>query len=154
MKFFLVLVFSLFVTGIYAQDKDIKVDSLSFCGYKYVVPGGCVAESEYQVKCDNYRMVWLYMPKEMLPSMPDNLIDKMAKEMKGFKKEKISCYILAEKAEGYKITFKNKKERLHQVIVYGVVNKQPVMIQLALDKEPKRNNDLPIFPGSIISFEK
>ena len=127
-----------------------KVDSLSFCRNRYAVPQGCVAESEYQVECDNYSIVWLYMKEEMLTAMPDQFIDQMAVQMKKFKKTPITCYLLGKEVKGYKISFKGDKGTRHQLIAYGTANGQPVMVQLSLNEEPKTNDDIPQFPRQII----
>jgi hypothetical protein len=127
---------------------------LTFCFNKYKVPNGCTAESEYQIKGDNYSMVWLYMTEQMLQSMPDQFVNQMAGQMKKFKKETITCYLLDEEVKSYKISYKKDNGIGYQLIAYGVVNGQPVLVQLSLDNEPKTNEDIPDFPRQIIRLTK
>lgn len=137
-----------------AFGQTSKIDSLTFCFNKYKVPTGCVAESEYQVKCDNYSMVWLYMNEQMLQYMPDQFINQLAGQMKKFKKEPVTCYLLDKEVKGYKISFKTDKGTDYQLIAYGIANGQPVLVQLSLDAEPKTNDNIPDFPKQIIRLKK
>ncbi len=153
MRHFFIALFILVGTNSFGQTST-KIDSLTFCFIKYKVPTGCTAESEYQVKCDNYSIVWLYMNDQMLQVMPDQFVNQMAGQMKKFKKEPITCYLLDKEVKGYKISFKKDKGTGYQLIAYGVANGQPVLVQLALDNEPKTNDDIPNFPRQIIRLTK
>ena len=141
--------------SILAYGQTVKqVDSLTFCQYKYAVPEECKAESEYQVKCTNYSIVWLYMTEQMLQFMPDQFVNQLENQSKMFKKETIFCYLLDQEVKGYKISFKKDKVTRYQLIAYGTVNNQPVLVQLSLDNEPKVNEDIPAFPRQIIRLSK
>ena len=94
------------------------------------------------------------MNDQMLQVMPDQFVNQMAGQMKKFKKEPITCYLLDKEVKGYKISFKKDKVIGYQLIAYGVANGQPVLVQLSLDKEPKTNDDIPIFPRQIIRLTK
>ncbi len=153
MRHFFIALFILGGTTSFGQTST-KIDSLTFCITKYKVPSGCTAESEYQVKCDNYSIVWLYMNEQMLQVMPDQFVNQMAGQMKKFKKEPITCYLLDKEVKGYKISFKKDNGTGYQVIAYGVANGQPVLVQLALDNDPKTNDDIPNFPRQIIRLTK
>lgn len=153
MRQFFSALFILFAATSFGQTST-KVDSLTFCFYKYKVPSGCTAESEYQVKCDNYSIGWLYMTEQMLQSMPDQLVSQLSGQMKKFKKEAITCYLLDKEVKGYKISFKKDNGTGYQLIAYGIVNGQPVLVQLSLDNEPKTNDDISDFPRQIIKLTK
>lgn len=150
----LALVVGLLLTTASFGQTSSKVDSLTFCFNKYKVPTGCIAKSEYQIKCDNYSMVWLYLDEQMLQYMPDQFINQLEGQTKKFKKESITCYLLDKEVKGYKISFKNGKGTGHQLIAYGTANGQPVLVQLSLGVEPKTNDNIPEFPGQIIRLTK
>jgi hypothetical protein len=152
MRYLFIALFIL--VSIFSFGQTSNIDSLTFCNTKYKVPTACSAESEYQITCDKYSIVWLYMNEQMLNFMPDQFISQMAGQMKNFKKEPISCYLLDNDAKGYKISFKKGKKIGYQLIAYGIVNGQPVFVQLSLDKEPKSNDDIPSFPRQIIRLTK
>ena len=153
MRKFLTALFFVSSAASFGQTTN-QVDSLTFCFNKYKVPAGCLAESEYQVKCDNYSIVWLYMNEQMLQSMPDQFVSQLSGQMKKFKKESIICYLLDKEVKGYKISFKNDNGTAYQLIAYGDVNGQPVLVQLSLNNEPKTNQDIPDFPRQIIRLTK
>jgi hypothetical protein len=146
--------FFVLIGAISFGQTSTKIDSLTFCFNKYKVPTGCAAESEYQIKCDNYSMVWLYMNEQMLQVMPDQFVNQMPGQLKKFKKEPITCYLLDKEVKGYKISFKTDNGTGHQLIAYGVANGQPVLVQLSLDNEPKTNDNIPDFPKQIIRLTK
>ena len=131
-----------------------KIDSLTFCFIKYKVPAGCSAETEYQIKCDSYSLVWLYMDKQMLQVTCNQLVNQMSGQMKKFKKEAITCYLLDKRVKAYKISFTKENGKGYQLITYGVVNGQPVLVQLSLENKPRTNNDIPDFPKQIIRLTR
>ena len=129
-------------------------DSVTFCKKRLKVPTGCSAESEYQVKCDHYSMTWLYMTAEMMQTMPDQFINKLASRLKGFRKEPVTCFLLGSEAKGYKIRYNTGSQTGFQLVAYGVANEQPVLFQLVLDREPQSIDDIPDLALEIISFNK
>ena len=153
MRQILTYVSILLATTTFGQTPS-KIDTLTFCFNKYKVPTGCTAQSEYQVKCNNYSIVWLYMTEPMLQSVPEQFISQMAGQMKKFKKEPITCYLLDNEVKGYRISFKKDNGAAYQLIAYGIANGQPVLVQLSLDSEPKSNEDIPEFPRQIIRLTK
>ena len=94
------------------------------------------------------------MNEQMLQSMPDQFVNQMSGQMKKFKKEPITCYMLDKEVKGYKIIFKKDNGTGYQLIAYGVANGQPVLVQLSLNNEPKTNDDIPEFPRQIIRLTK
>ena len=153
MKLFFLLISCFFSTAVLAQETN-GPDSLSFCFKQFKVPEGCSAQSEYQVSCDNYSMVWLYLTESMLGIVPDQFVGQMTAQVKVLKKEPITCYLLDNEAKGYLISFKKGDGTAYQLIVWGIANHQPVLVQLILAKEPKRNEDIPSFPAHIIRLTK
>ena len=153
MPHFIIALLLIISTSSFGQDTK-QIDSLTFCSNKYKVPVNCTAESEYQIQCKDYSMMWLYMNGQMLQFMPDQFVNQMEGQLKKFKKQSITCYLLDTQVKGYKISFKKDNGTGHQLIAYGEVNGQPVLVQLSLDKEPKSNDDIPDFPRQIIRLSK
>ena len=153
MKLLLPFLLSFFPISLFGQTTT-QTDSLNFCFTKYKVPEGCNAEVEYQVSCDNYSMIWLYMNEKMLATTSGMYVDQLTTQVKVLKKDTITCYLLNEKVKGYRISFKKGTGTDYQLIVYGIANHQPVLVQLILDKEPKKNEDIPEFPRQIIRLTK
>lgn len=153
MKHTFTLLFFLTVLTAFGQANE-QVEKLNFCNQELDVPASCVAESPYQLQCDNYSIQWLYMNEEMLKAMPEQFVAQLSGQMKKFKKEPITCFLLDSEAKGYKISFKTDTGIAHQIIAYGTANNQPVLVQLSLDKEPKSNEDIPAVPRQIVRLTK
>ncbi|HET7001786.1 MAG TPA: hypothetical protein VFI33_10770 [Puia sp.] len=153
MKQILFFSFLFIFTNSFAQT-PFNGDTVNFCFIKYKVPEGCKATSEYQVKCDQYSMTWIYLTPQIFQTMPDQVINQMAGQMKKFKKEPVTCYLLGNPVKGYKISYKTDEGTGHQLIASGMANEQLVLVQLSLDREPKTDDDIPAFPRQIIRLSK
>jgi hypothetical protein len=155
MKYLLIIFIFITAISISGQAKK-EVTQLSFASKEFKVPEGCKAQSQYQVQCTDYTMLWLYMNDEMLKTMPDQAVNQLSSQLKDFKKKAITAYLLGEEVKAYKISFKNENtgKTGYQIVAYGVTNGQPVLVQLSLNKEPKADDDLPEFPKQIIRLSK
>ncbi|MCX6290820.1 MAG: hypothetical protein NT126_03560 [Bacteroidetes bacterium] len=153
MKNLLIIILLTLAVHVSAQEQK-QIDSLSFCKHKYLLPAGCKAESEYQLECDEYSMQWLYMNDAMLKTMPDHVVAQLQEQMRNFTKEPITPSLLDNKVMGYKVSYRVNNVTLYQIIAYGVVNAQPVLLQLTLKKDPLTNNSLPEFVRQIVKLGK
>jgi hypothetical protein len=153
MKQLLIFSFLFIVTTSFAQTPD-KGDTVNFCFIKYKIPEGCTATSVYQVKCDDYSMSWIYLTPQTFQTMPEQVINQMAGQLKKFKKEPVTCYLLGTPVKGYKISFKTDQGTSHQLMAWGLANEQLVLVQLSLDREPKTDDDIPAFPRQMIRLSK
>jgi hypothetical protein len=153
MKQFLIISFLIITANSFAQNPG-KEDTISFCFIKYKIPAGCKASSEYQVTCNDYSMTWIYLTPQTFQTMPDQIINQMAGQMKKFKKEPVTCYLLDNQVKGYKISFKTDQGTSYQLMAYGLANEQLVLVQLSLNKEPKTDEDIPPFPRQMIRLSK
>jgi hypothetical protein len=153
MKKLLVLTLLVVTAKSYAQMAE-KGDTINFCFIKYKIPAGCKAVSEYQVKCDDYSMSWIYLTPQNFQSTPDQIISQLSAQTKKFKKEPVTCYLLNNQVKGYRLSFKTDQGISHQLMAWGLANEQLVLVQLSLNKEPQTDGDIPSFPGQIIRFSK
>jgi len=152
MKPFLLILF--FFVAANAVGQTNKRDTVTFCYIKYPVPAGCTAEPNSSVKCDGWKLSWIYLNDEMLKTVPDQLVNQMAGQLKKFRKEDITCYLLFNPAKGYKLSYKGEDGTVYQLIAYGIANEQPVIVQLSLNKEPQSNDDIPEFARQMIRLTR
>ncbi len=152
MKSFLFILF--LVVAANAVGQTDKRDTVTFCYIKYPVPAGCTSEPNSSVKCDGWKLSWIYLSAEMLQTVPEQLVNQMAGQLKKFKKEAITCYLLYNPAKGYRLSYKTGDGTAYQMIAYGIANEQPVILQLSLTKEPKSNEDIPEFARQMIRLTK
>ena len=111
MKQFLIFSFFFISAASFAQAPG-NGDTVNFCFIKYKIPAGCKAVSEYQVKCDDYSMSWIYLTPQIFQTLPDQMINQMAGQLKKFRKEPVTCYLLDNPVKGYKISFKTDQGTL------------------------------------------
>ena len=152
-----ILINLLFMAAVSVNGQTNKeVSLLKFGSQEFTVPAGCKALSEHQVQCDHYTLGWFYMNKVMLKTAPEEFVNDLSGDLKDFKKQPISVFLYGEEVKGYKISFKNEATQKtgYQIIAYGIVNNQAVLVQLMLDNEPRTNDDLPDLPKRIIKLAK
>lgn len=152
-----ILINLLFMAAVSVNGQTNKeVSLLKFGSQEFTVPAGCKALSEHQVQCDRYTLRWFSMNKVMLKTAPEEFVDDLSEDLKDFKKQPISVHLYGEEVKGYKISSKNEatQKTVYQIIAYGIVNNQGVLVQLMLDNEPRTNDDLPGLPKRIIKLPK
>ena len=149
----IVVTFLIFFVGSVFGQEDENVKEIDYCGKKFNVPDNCTARSAYELSCNDYVIQWLYMNEQMLQTMPAQFINQLKNKVKKMKKEPVQCVSMGYPLEGYKITYKNKRQPLYKIIAYGPVNGQPVMILLTMEKDPVSNEQLPEFVRQIIQLE-
>jgi hypothetical protein len=150
----LLILFLLVIAGSAFGQETKQTDTLSFCGKTFKIPDGCKAESAYQLECDTFSIQWLYMNDAMLKTMPDRVVAQLEEQMKDFKKEPFTPYLSGTKVMGYKVSYKVNSNPVYQIIAYGVVNSQPVLLQLTQKNEPKTNASIPEFARQIVRLTK
>jgi hypothetical protein len=126
-----------------------RVTELNFCGKKLPVPTGCRAQSAKKVTCDDYRLEWWYVKASTLNAMAEQLIQQREREM-NWKREEIACYLLNHKTTGYRLRTRHSAEAEYLLITSGIIDRQPVIVTLTLNKEPRSTTDLPRFVRQII----
>lgn len=151
MKQILVLII-LAATHIANGQAAKQYDSLILLNHIYKTPTGCTAKTAYQLKCDNYSIQWFYMSDGIMKVLPDTIVSQLERQKSAFHKEMIKPYILDQEVKGYKISYESEGRKQYQILAYGIVNEQPILVQLSLNNEPKNNDDIPEFGRQIIKL--
>ena len=118
--------------------------TIDFCFRKFEIPADCSKTGNFEVKRKDFEFSWVYVSDDNLLFASNGLLKKL-ETYKDFNKQKISCFILNKKVNGYKVSFKRGNETVYQIIAYGIIHDQPVMVQLGLKREPITNADIPDF---------
>ncbi|SMB98984.1 hypothetical protein SAMN00120144_3788 [Hymenobacter roseosalivarius DSM 11622] len=127
--------------------------TVNFCGQNIEVAGGCASTSPYQVKCDKYEITWMYMDYAVMRTAPEEFARQMKKEHKKTDMAPFECYIAGKPAKGYKLSYMTEAGGIaYQLIVSGVASGQPVLVQLTLDIDPYKNEDIPALPRQIVQL--
>ncbi|UII26589.1 hypothetical protein LVD15_25385 [Fulvivirga maritima] len=127
-------------------------EDLTYCDMPLETPVGCNTKAS-EVTCDDYAVQWLYMNTLMLKSMPEQFISQMEDEFKKFSKQPIQASSFGYPLDGQKITYKHKGHWKYKIVAYGVVNAQPVMLNISLLNDPVNNDALPDFVQVMIQLK-
>lgn len=135
---------------VFSQEQE---EVFTLCGIELSVPIGCVADQHSQVQCEDYTLTWLYMTPEMFEQeLPEHFIKQMGEQLNNFKLAPITASMFDQPATAYKIRFKKKKGYGYQLVAYAIINQQPVLLQLVLNKPINSNKDIPETARRVLQF--
>lgn len=150
----IVYVFLIFSSiKIYAQKIE-KINELNYAGFKILVPNNCEAKSEYELlNCNNTDIQWLYLNEEMLKSVPTQFLNQFAsqsivKKVSDFKLKSFNSELI-----GKKFKLKSDGKITYRIIVSGIVNKQPLLLNIGTENDIIKNSDLNEFLLNLINVE-
>lgn len=153
MKKILLLIFTIISTIANGQEKK-QIDSLNYAHIKIAIPENCHAKSEYELlDCNGFSIQWLYLTDKMLKTVPNQFIDKFSKQPNVKSKSKITLESFGSKLNGFKFKMINSDKIFYRIIVYGIVNNQPLLLNIGTDNDIKSNSDLTDFLRKIITVE-
>ena len=154
MKNISILILLFLTLNSFAQITE-KIDSLNYAGIKIIVPEECTAKSQYELlECNGNSIQWLYLNQEMLKSVPDQIIAQFTQQQNTQKQGKIKLVSFGQELEGIKFKRKNSNKTNFTLVAYGIVNNQPLLINISTNKEISENSDLDEFLSRIIQFKK
>ena len=143
----------LFVTSVTFAQTETPALKPNFCGRDLEVPDGCASASPFQLKCDKYELMWMYMDYAVMRTAPEAFAREMKKEHKKTDMTPFECFISGKPAKGYKLSYMMEEGGVaYQLIVAGVANGQPVLVQLTLDIDPYKNEDIPPVARQIVQL--
>ena len=129
----LLLIFCLVCIGNSISQSKNEIKTLDYANIEVEIPTNCTAKSNYELlDCDGVSVQWIYLTEAMLKSAPKKLIKEFSKNTKT--KEQIEVVSFGATLKGYKFTYKNP-ENWNRIIVYGIVNKQPLILNVASEDE-------------------
>jgi len=132
MKNLLLIFCLLFISNSFSQTNE-EIKMLEYANIEIEVPDKFTAKSKYELlDCNGISVQWIYFNQEMLKSASEQVIKKYSENSKS--KEKIEVVSFGSELKGYKFTSKNS-ESWNRIIVYGTVNKQPLILNVASEDE-------------------
>lgn len=151
MKILLFTFCFLFIGNSYSQTgKNIK--TLDYANIEIEVPNKCTAKSKYELlECNGVSVQWIHITKEELSSVPEQHIKQFSKNITS--KEQIEVISFGSVLKGLKFTYKDP-EAQNRIIVYGIVNYQPLILNVASEDELIAIIDLNEFLKRIIKIKK
>jgi len=132
MKYLLIIsCFFIFSQGFSQSGKEIK--SLNFANNEIKVPENCKATSEFELSnCNGFSVQWEHLSNTNFKSAMGRWINEFSKNSKT--KTPIQVTSFGAELKGFMLTYTNP-DRQNRLIVYGTVNKQPLILSVASEDE-------------------
>ena len=155
MKFkIIVCIFLIIGTIKISAQATEKIKELNYAGIKILVPNNCEAKSEYQLlNCNHTDIQWLYFNEEMLKTVSTQILSQfgsqsIVKEESDYKLKSFNSELT-----GKKFKLKSEGKITYRIIVSGIVNKQPLLLNIGTENNITKNSDLNELLVRIISVE-
>lgn len=117
--------------GFSQSEKEFRF--LDYAGNKIEVPKNCSAISKHELlDCDGISIQWTYHDRKGMKSASERLVSKISEQCKS--KEQIEVTSFGATLKGYRFTCKQPGSQ-SRIIVYGVVNKHPLILSVASEDE-------------------
>jgi hypothetical protein len=152
MKLNITLIAFIFIClNTYSQNTIIK--KVIYANIEIEIPANYKANSEFKIENDKFSAQWLYLSKEMFEQQVQNQIIKQFEEQTQAKEISVMNFT----SNG--VMFKGKKYKLKntdlkfKVLASGIINNQPLVLNLSFKNEPKSNADLDQLMQNFIKIE-
>ena len=152
MKLNITLIAFIFIClNTYSQNTIIK--KVIYANIEIEIPANYKANSEFEIENDKFSAQWLYLSKEMFEQQVQNQI------IKQFEKQTQAKEISVMNFTSNGVMFKGKKYKLKntdlkfKVLASGIINNQPLVLNLSFKNEPKSNADLDQLMQNFIKIE-
>ena len=153
LKIIAVAVFVIGTLKVSAQETP-KIEKLDYAGNKIVVPNNCEAKSEYELlNCNNTDIQWLYLNEEMLKTVPNQFLNQFANQTIVKKRSNFKLKSFNSELIGEKFKLKSDGKVSYRIIVYGIVNKQPLLLNIRTETDLLKNSDLNELLAKLINLE-
>ncbi|HJR99829.1 MAG TPA: hypothetical protein VJ780_02735 [Flavobacterium sp.] len=150
----IISVFLIFgVNNIFSQETE-KIKELNYAGIKILVPNNCEAKSEYELlNCNNTDIQWLYLNTEMLTTIPAQFLNQFASQSTVKKESDFKLKSFNSELTGKKIQLKSDGKITYRIIVSGIINEQPLLLNIGTENNILKNSDLNELLGKFINVE-
>ncbi len=152
MKIKITLIAILFICSI-SYSQNSKVIKVNYANIEIDVPQNYIANSEYEIENDSFSAQWLYLSKEMFDQNIQNQIIKQFEDQTKAKEITEISFSSNGSIFNGKIYKINNTDLKYKVLASGIVNNQPLVLNLSFKNEPKSNRDLDMFMQNFIKFK-
>lgn len=150
----IISVFLIFGTVKISAQETEKIKELNFAGIKILVPNNCEAKSEYELlNCNNTDIQWLYLNEEMLKTVPTQFLSQYASQSIVKKENDFKLKSFNSELTGKKFKLKSDGKITYRIIVSGIINKQPLLLNIGTENDIIKNSDLNELLTKLINVE-
>ena len=151
-----IIITALLIIGILkiSAQETVKIKELNYAGIKILVPNNCEAKSEYELlNCNNIDIQWLYLNGEMLKTVPTQFLTQFASQSIVKNESNFKLKSFKSELTGKKFKLKSDGKVTYRIIVYGIVNNQPLLLNIGTENDIIKNSDLNEFLAKLINVE-
>jgi len=132
MKNLLIISCFLFITHCFSQTGE-EIKTLDFANNEIMVPENCVAQSKFELSdCNGFSVQWEHLPNDNFKSASRRWFKEYSKDTKS--RTPIDVISFGTVLKGYLFRYSNPDTQ-NRIIVYGTVNKQPLILNVASEDE-------------------
>ncbi len=124
------------ISNIFGQKAEIK--SVQYVNTEILVPGNYTAQDEYSIESDFFSAQWLYLSKEMVEQgIEKEIIRQFEDQLKYSKTSAVSFVSNGGYFTGKQYELRRGNNFKFKVLAFGVVDKQPLILNLGFKAVPK-----------------
>lgn len=156
MKFTFAFLFVLCISMTALGRSLPATDTVNICGRTLQIPDELKLIAPQQLSGVDYSITWQYISKKELEKMPEKIINSLNKKLKNVSSLPLNSYFLFIRAnKTYGFTYDGDTgSRAGEMIVFAVVNNQPVYVQIKLNTVAFENEQLPLFINRLLVLVK
>lgn len=153
MKYYLTTILIFLALTIQAQNNEM-ISEVNFAGEQIRVPENCSTDSEYAlVDCEGTSVQWLYLNEQMLGEVVEQYTIQTGAQHGVRNIGQITIRTFNSELKGDTFERKHADGISYNILASGIVNEQPLLLNIVSDKEPKDTEDLSPFLKSFIQIE-
>lgn len=127
---------------------------LTFLDEKIKVPSNCIAESPFELACEDVQMSWIYYPPKDLPDFIATNWLKVKERYPTAFKHPVEVTLYGKKAIAQKIIIRGKDQTIFQIWAYATFEEKGVFFQLVTAEDPVDTKAIPKIARKLIQIEK
>lgn len=153
MKYYLTIVVLFLSLTIQAQENEL-ITQVNFAGELIPVPEDCSTDSEYAlVDCQGTSVQWLYLNEQMLGEVVEQYTNQIGAQPGVENIGPITILTFGSELKGDTFERKYAEGVSYNILASGIVNDQPLLLNIVSDTEIKGTDDLSVFLKSFIEIE-
>ena len=130
---YLCIISCLFIFSLSFSQSGKKIKSLNYANNEIKVPENCKAASEFELSnCNGFSVQWEHLSNTNFKSAMGRWLKDHSKDNKT--KTPIQVTSFGAELRGFMLTY-NNPDRQNRLVVYGTVNKQPLILSVASEDE-------------------
>lgn len=153
MKYYLTIYFIFLALTIQAQSNEI-ITQVNFAGEQIPIPENCSTDSHYAlIDCQGTSVQWLYLNQEMHAEVVTQYTNQMGTQHGVQNIGQIIIRAFDSELKGDTFKRNHSQGVSYNILASGIVNDQPLILNIVSDTEIKSTDDLSEFLKSFLEVD-